>query len=319
MNNLQFSVVIPLYNKEKHIIDAINSVLLQSLPAQEVIVVDDGSTDTGAAKVAALADPRVKLISQQNQGVSAARNNGIAAAQNEYIAFLDADDIWLPFFLEEMYHLILRYPQSGYYASRYQCVDGDDKYTDAKIALDKVQPYSQLMDNYFATASKGDLPFMVSSSVVSKKLLNQIGGFPIGEKMGEDQDFFARAAMATQIAYSPNINLLYRRDSDNKATHQHTPKQECPFSQRLELKRQQGQIPVAMHTDVVRYSAAHICDLAKKQLHARNPVAAMQLLSDPRCRQKPLHRLAFSVWALCQLPFAVLSSYNIVNKSNAIN
>lgn len=300
MKNIEFSVVIPLYNKEKHIADCVNSVLQQSLAATEIVIVDDGSTDNSAAEVAKLNDPRIRLVSQKNQGVSVARNTGIEEAKCEYIAFLDADDIWMPFFLEEMYYLIMRYPTVGFYASRYQCVDGENQYSDAKIALPPMKPEGQLLDNYFEIASKGDLPFMISSTVVSKTLVAEIGDFPVGEKIGEDQDFFARAALAGPLAYCSNINLLYHRDSENKATINWVPETECPFSERLKEKAESGALDARTIRDIERYSAAHLCDLAKKHIKAQQPHYAKQLLLDNRCNRKPLHRVCFSFLAQLQ-------------------
>ena len=88
------SVVIPLYNKEKYIKRAIESVLNQTFQKFEIIVVNDGSTDKSAEIVQNIKDPRIRLINQKNAGVSAARNRGIQEAKYEYIAFLDADDFW---------------------------------------------------------------------------------------------------------------------------------------------------------------------------------------------------------------------------------
>ena len=92
-----FSIIIPLYNKEKYIVNTIKSVLNQSFSKFEVIVVDDGSSDNGVNAVKKIDDSRIKIITQKNQGVSAARNNGIKNAKYEYIAFLDADDLWKVF------------------------------------------------------------------------------------------------------------------------------------------------------------------------------------------------------------------------------
>src|SRR5438045_4325502 len=89
------SVVIPNYNYARYVGDAVDSVLGQTYADLEVIVVDDGSTDASRDVLLSYGDS-VKTISQQNQGVSAARNNGVAASRGEFVAFLDADDLWLP-------------------------------------------------------------------------------------------------------------------------------------------------------------------------------------------------------------------------------
>lgn len=94
------SVVIPLYNKGKHIERALSSVMSQTVHAFEIIVVDDGSTDDGPERVLNLNNPQVTLIRQGNRGPGAARNAGLARARGKYIAFLDADDEWMPSFLE---------------------------------------------------------------------------------------------------------------------------------------------------------------------------------------------------------------------------
>lgn len=300
MKEIQISVVIPLFNKEKHILETLASVLYQRYPVSEIIIVDDGSTDNGAEIVAQAKISNLRLIRQQNQGVSAARNAGIAAAKYPYIAFLDADDHWLPFFTEEMFHLIQRFPDAKAYTSRYQCVEPGDKYVDAKIHLDGVDPYGMLLDNYFEMASKGDLPFMMSSTMVRKEVFDAIGGFPVGEKMGEDQDIFAKIALHGDIAYCPNITLLYHRDSDNRACDIHIPSEECGFSKRLHAMTNELIDETGLSQDITRYSAAHLCHLAKRNLMHNKPAVALQLLSDKRCRAKPKHFVALSLWAYMQ-------------------
>jgi hypothetical protein len=94
------SVVIPLYNKGKYIERALSSVLSQTYPPLEIIVIDDGSTDDGPEKTIALNNPMITLVKQENRGPGAARNAGLAIAKGKYIAFLDADDEWYPLFLE---------------------------------------------------------------------------------------------------------------------------------------------------------------------------------------------------------------------------
>ncbi len=103
---MRVSVVIPLYNKARTVLRALDSIARQSFDGFEAIVVDDGSTDGGADIAAACADPRFRLVRQANAGPGAARNRGIAEARGDLIAFLDADDAWLPEYLESSVRLI---------------------------------------------------------------------------------------------------------------------------------------------------------------------------------------------------------------------
>jgi hypothetical protein len=98
---LRVTVVIPLYNKERYVVRALESVRRQTLADIEILVIDDGSTDQGPQLVQSCDDSRVRLIRQPNQGPGAARNRGIELASGEYIAFLDGDDCWRPEHLEQ--------------------------------------------------------------------------------------------------------------------------------------------------------------------------------------------------------------------------
>src|SRR5690606_21977683 len=97
----KFSVVISVFNKEKYIAETLKSVLNQTFTDFEIIILNDGSMDNSQAEILKFDDPRIKYFSQRNQGAAAARNEAIQKAENDYIALLDADDYWYPFYLEE--------------------------------------------------------------------------------------------------------------------------------------------------------------------------------------------------------------------------
>ena len=104
---VNFSVVIPLYNKEANVAKTISSVLNQTYQNFDVIIVNDYSTDNSLGVVKAIHDHRIKIIEHsENKGVSSSRNTGINAATNPYIAFLDADDQWDPVYLETIWNLV---------------------------------------------------------------------------------------------------------------------------------------------------------------------------------------------------------------------
>lgn len=121
------SVIIPVYKVEQYITDTVQSVLNQTYQNFELIIVDDGSPDRSIEICQQFHDPRIKIIRQNNQGVSAARNNGIRQSQGEYIAFLDADDIWLPEKLEKHVNHLESSPQVGVSFCRSAFIDQGGK------------------------------------------------------------------------------------------------------------------------------------------------------------------------------------------------
>lgn len=110
-SNLQISVVIPVHNGARYLGEAIESVCNQTVPAAQIIVVDDGSTDESAAVARGFA--QVEYIFQENAGAATARNTGAAHAQHAYLAFLDADDIWIPQKLEWQLAVLQTQPGSA--------------------------------------------------------------------------------------------------------------------------------------------------------------------------------------------------------------
>ena len=205
------TVIIPLYNKEASIATALRGVLAQTYQDFEVVVVDDGSTDGGAAVVEQFDDPRIRLILQANGGVSAARNRGIAEARGEHIAFLDADDEWMPQFLEEIAALIAAYPECKARATNYIFNSNGVK---SPTLLRKI-PFAGergVLTNYFEVASCSHPPVCSICVCIDRDLLQEIGGFPLGIKSGEDLLTWARIAVRTQWAYSMKPLAQYNFD-----------------------------------------------------------------------------------------------------------
>jgi glycosyltransferase involved in cell wall biosynthesis len=298
MNKIEFSVVIPLYNKVESVSKTLDSICAQRYQAAEIIVVDDGSTDDGAERVRQLNIPNVRLVQQSNKGVSAARNLGVSLTRYPYIAFLDADDQWSRFFLAEMRNLILRFPQQRFFASHYQKVIGTGIFINPKLAIQNALPSGSILDNYFAVASRGDLPFMVSSCVITPCLFKQLGGFPEGEAMGEDQELFSRVALESQIVFSPLVLLLYHTNTENRACDRNIPQQILPFAARLLKKALLPSVDPKLKRDILRYCGAHICYLAYLNIRSGNFIVAKRLLKMGVCKLKPKQKLVFTLWAV---------------------
>lgn len=195
------SIVMPLYNKGAQVLATVASVQAQTVSHWELVVVDDGSTDDGAALLQALADPRIRVHRQPNAGVSAARNQGIELARAELIAFLDADDLWQPGFLACILALHADFPAACWYATAYEIRPAQGGgYTSR---LRGVSPDFQrgLLPNYFEVAARSDPPVCSSATAVQRAAILAIGGFPIGIGSGEDLLTWARLAVRFTLAY----------------------------------------------------------------------------------------------------------------------
>jgi glycosyltransferase involved in cell wall biosynthesis len=211
-----FTVVIPLYNKEKHIERALNSVLSQTVQDFEIIVVDDGSKDGSAGIVTGMGDGRIRLVRQENKGAAAARNRGIDEASNPLIAFLDADDQWQPDFLATISKLRMKYPEAGIYATAYQT--SHVKSGIKKIAYANIPPapWEGLIPDFFKSMQGGQPPVWTSAAVVPKEVFRRVGMFQTGEVIGEDVDMWVRIALKYPVAFSTNVCATYYLDADNR-------------------------------------------------------------------------------------------------------
>lgn len=212
----EISVVTPLYNKAASIGRAVESVLAQTFAEFEMIIVDDGSTDDSAARVEAIDDPRITLVRQTNQGAAAARNHGVALARAAYVAFLDADDAWMPEFLSTIRKLIATFPGAGAYATGYFIKNTDAAMRPALFSHVPVDPQGGLIDSYFRVAARGRNPVWSSAVCIPKSTLDSIGGFPEGLRLYEDLYLWSRIAIEYPMAYCATPLAIYYRDAENR-------------------------------------------------------------------------------------------------------
>jgi glycosyltransferase involved in cell wall biosynthesis len=188
------SVIIPVYQGAKTISQAIDSVLNQSFKDYEIIVVDDGSTDNLNGVLNKYGE-KIKLIKQMKSGVSASRNNGIKNSSGELIAFLDADDIWLPNKLAQQVKMFDANPHLG-------VVFGNVYFWDGKIYQDKtyfdlMQPYrGEIITPFFAVDF---VPFL--SVLMRKKILNKTDLFDETIRYVEDYELLLRIALNWEFDY----------------------------------------------------------------------------------------------------------------------
>jgi len=209
------TVVIPLYNKEPHIAKTLESVLAQTCPPSDIVVVDDGSKDQGAAVVARYADRGVRLIQQANQGESAARNTGIAAANTPYIAFLDADDWWLPEHLDELTRLIQAHPQAALLStSHFICREGEMY----RAKTDLPEGWRGQIPDFFAQYAQGLSLINSSTSCVQKSALLEVGCFPLeGNRRGKDIVTWIKLALLYPCFHVNVPTSVYNQEAVNRS------------------------------------------------------------------------------------------------------
>ena len=262
---MKFSVIIPLYNKAPYIRKALESVLAQTYTDYELIIVDDGSTDGSFTIAKQFIDERLKikgtedevkgyrlkvkgkknsgaetngyklspinykLIRQANSGVSAARNAGVAQAHAVYIAFLDADDWWEPTYLDRMAQLIEDYPDAGLYACNYIYYKPGKMH----VALNVPTGYINYPKAYYES---GVMPITSITAIIPRNVYDEMGGFPLGIKLGEDFLLWSKIALRYPVAFLNEPLAWYNNDvpATLRATRNlHAPEHHMLF--RLEL------------------------------------------------------------------------------------
>jgi len=207
---MRFSVIVPLYNKAPYVQKAIQSILNQSFRDFELIVVNDGSTDSSfkiASQILNNTSVSYQLIHQDNAGVSTARNNGVAKSRGEFICFLDADDWWKFNFLERMDWLIKEYPDAGIYGSNY-----------ATVKKGVIRKGLASLDtgyiNYFQAYRKTRMPLTSISVCIPRHVYFSESGFNPTLKLGEDFDLWVRIALKHKVAFINEVLAYYNQDSD---------------------------------------------------------------------------------------------------------
>ena len=231
MENPRFSIIVPLYNKAPYVHKALDSIISQTYQDWECIVINDGSSDNSLEVVKNFVDEfkiydlRFKIVDQSNAGVAAARNNGVIASHGEYLCFLDADDWWEPTFLEEMDKLITEYPDAGIYASNYIYY----KPGKTHVALSLPRGYMDYPKAYYEGSA---MPVWIGATCMPRKVFDEMVGFPLGIKLGEDFLLWAKTALHYPVAYSEKPLAYYNNNvpATMRATRNlHTPQYHMLF------------------------------------------------------------------------------------------
>ena len=202
------TVVIPAYNAMTYLPETLGSVLKQTFTDFEVLIVNDGSIDSIATWASAITDPRVQLISQDNQGLPGTRNTGIAHAQGKYIAFLDADDLWEPTKLEKQVQCFQESQNAGVVYTWSLLVDEYGKPTGRIFA-------SQAEGNVWRQLLETDVISNGSSAMVRRDCFEAVGVFDRTLTSAEDLDMWLRIAVQYPFAVVKEPLTLYRQYSSS--------------------------------------------------------------------------------------------------------
>ncbi len=208
-----FSVIIPLYNKADYIKNTIESVLNQTFTDYEIIIINDGSTDKSKDIILEYNDERILFYDQENQGASAARNLGIEKSKSNYIAFLDADDLWMPNHLETLKCLIQNYPNAGIFASRYQLI-----FKNGTKYIPKYNGISGDFEGVIPDFFEKSLPYPIATSssiAIPKFVFETIGNFKTSISSGQDVDMWIRIALNYPVVFSNKITASYLHYIEN--------------------------------------------------------------------------------------------------------
>lgn len=206
------SVIMPAYNAQAYIAQALASVLTQDYANLELLVVDDGSTD-GTAQHPALQDPRIRILQQANAGPAAARNLGLAQARGDLIAFIDADDLWLPGKLTAQVSYLQAHPDISIVFGGFQRWE---LAADGQFALPILPPVPS--DAHTLTQPSGwiytdlllDSVVHIITAMVRKPVFDSVGEFDAQLPTGEDYDFWLRASRQFKIDQMAQTVALYR-------------------------------------------------------------------------------------------------------------
>jgi glycosyltransferase involved in cell wall biosynthesis len=203
------SVIIPNYNYAKYLREAVDSVLSQTYQHIEIIVVDDGSKDKSREIIESYGE-KIKSILQKNQGVSAARNNGVAESKGEYIAFLDADDAWLPAKIEMEMEMFVADPEIGMvHVSIVEMGDAGNR------LLERMDGMAGWISEEFLRFERPVVLGGGSGILVRRNAFDEVGGFDTRLSTSADWDFFYQVSSRFKVAFVPEILLKYRIHGSN--------------------------------------------------------------------------------------------------------
>ncbi|WP_008319245.1 glycosyltransferase family 2 protein [Leptolyngbya sp. PCC 6406] len=300
------TVVIPLYNKAPYIERTLQSIQAQTYPHWQAIVVDDGSTDDGVERVRRVSDPRIQVIQQPNTGPGAARNCGLRASDTPLIAFLDADDEWLPEFLEQGVMALTQYPDCALWVSGQQRGAAGkpwagSRYPEGPWRIPMDLPTKQL---------KPTLDVLHSGAIVARrKTVLELGGFYDRDRCtyGEDIYLWLQVALVHTIYRTPEPLAWYHSESSEIGVwqRQYLP----PWPMVMDPQPLRDRCPIESRPLLERYLAYYAILSARRLAAAGQADAARDILRQYPQAWQMGWLYAKALWDVAIAPFPALQQW----------
>lgn len=213
----KFSVIIPLYNKERDIQKTLDSLFNQTFQDFEAIIVNDGSTDRSAEIVEENSDHRIRFFTKKNEGVAKTRNFAVQQAKSDLIAFLDADDYWYPFHLENLSRLVDSFPQGQWFATAYEKRHNNHFTTSMISPIMEKENWAGKIEDYFINSLTDALAW-TSAVCMRREFFNSLNGFDTDSTAfaGEDTDLWIRAALKSPLFFTTKISACHNLNAGNR-------------------------------------------------------------------------------------------------------
>jgi hypothetical protein len=312
------SVVIAAYDAAACIGRAIRSLRGQTRAPREIIVVDDGSRD-GTADVVRSFGGDLIVVRQENRGPGAARNAGVRRARSALVAFLDADDEYLPHTIATLERTMAEFPQAEVASGATLLVwRGDTLRTPAEDAVLGGTRRAGLLPDFFEAARRHPFVVCTNSVVVRRRAFETVGGFREDVRCGEDLDLWGRLAGRYPWAFVDEPLDVYHHSQANgslSTSSLRTPLAEQPTDKFMPEERMRAQVRPALWGSYRRYRRDLLCAAARKSLANAQPGRARRVLAG--IAPAPLSANWIATWLLARAPFArsALRAYHVARSA----
>lgn len=269
----KFSIILPLYNKAAYVEATLKSILSQTEQDYELIVVNDASTDASRAVVERMGIANLIWIEHPtNRGLAATRNTGISAATGEYLTFLDADDVWEPFFLDEITRLQTDFPEARLFATNYWEWFGTQRVTPHNAGRQLDSKYRGLLPFFEYNIGQGI--YNHGSVCFHRSVFETVGRYNENLDFSEDIDFNIRANYHFALAYSNRACMYYRMAVEGQMTSGRLKQQRVPdFTAYIPWEK--TNTALKKYLDFERYVLVKKLKQANRSTEAQNIVAAI--------------------------------------------